>query len=221
MTDQSTCELKPIVAALSPEERAAAAARAAARAVVVAKKRAQFLRVPENALPDGWRWHVVQTEGRREVTAGEEIDKLGFAVWVPSFEKLIVDRRSPSRARRKKLVRRPVFPNYLLVGFKPSAKWSDIAHARGVTGIVMAATRPEPVPTDAVERLITAARRNFDEEIASMFKPGNKVRLTDGPFRFFTGEIEDVDSNLRIIALIDAFGRKVRLLTSEEVLELV
>lgn len=214
-------ELRPIVSALSPEERAAANARAAARAEASKKKREQILGVPAKALPDGWCWHVVQAEGRREVTAGEEIDKLGFVSWVPSFEKLIVDRRSPSRARRKKLVRRAAFPGYLLVGFSPSAKWSDIAHARGVTGIVMGATRPEPVPHASAERLLAAAKRNFDEEIASKFRPGNKVRLTDGPFKFHSGEIADVDSNLRIIALIEAFGRKVRLLTSEEVLELV
>lgn len=213
--------LPRIITALSAQQQIEAALRAKARADERERKRATFVLVPETPLPSGWRWHVVQTEARREMTAAEEIDKLGFRPWVPTYRKLVVDRRSPSRKRRKKEVDRPVFASYLLVGFAVDAAWADIAHARGVAGIVMGATHPEPMPETGMVKLLAEAKRNFGIEIQSKFKRGDQVRLTEGPFAFMTGEIDEVDSNLRIIALISAFGRKVRVMTSEEVLELV
>lgn len=215
--------LQLIATALSAEERAAAAVRARARAAERAAKREKFMQVPAAPLPEGWRWHVVQSEARRELTAAEDIDKLGFIPWVPSFEKEIVDRRSASRSRRTEIVRRVVFPRYLFVGFAQSAAWSDIAHARGVTGMVMAATRPEPVPDPQIAEALFHASYNFGQPLGreSKFKPGDDVRAVDGPFSGLQGNVVDVDSSLRITVLMALFGRKVRVMTSEEVLELV
>jgi transcriptional antiterminator NusG len=221
-----TRALPRIITALSPEEQFAAALRAKARAEERKRKRDGFLLPPAEQLPNGWRWHVVQSEGRRELLAAEEIDKLDdFKPWVPSYEREIVDERRFSRRgpRPTKIVRRVVFPNYLFVAFAAAAPWGAIAHAKGVAGMVMSGTRPEPVPDPQIVRVLNEARYNFGLPIKrkSKFEAGQQVRATDGPFFGFEGDIEAVDSSLRIVVLMSLFGRKVRVTQSEEMLELV
>jgi transcription antitermination factor NusG len=219
-----TRALPRIITALSPEEQFEAALRARRRSEERKRKRDAFMLPPADELPQGWRWHVVQSEGRRELLAAEEIDKLeGFKPWVPSYEREIVDRRSPSRARRSEIVRRVVFPCYLFVAFAPGAPWAGMAHAKGVAGMVMAGTRPEPVPDPQIARVLYEARYNFGLPIKreSKFEPGDEVRATDGPFFGFEGEVESVNSSLQIVWLMSLFGRKVRMTSTEEMLELV
>ena len=177
--------------------------------------------IPED---DPWtrpgEWFVVHTQSgyEKKVTANlqSRIDSMNmedriFEVVIPMEE---VDE---FRNGRKQTVQRKVFPGYLLVRARmDDESWYCIRNTPGVTGFV-GQSRPGQKPTPLARKDV----RNFlsakatDPERQARRKPkldfdvGESVRVREGPFADFSGEIAEINADhMKLKVLVNIFGRE-------------
>ena len=152
------------------------------------------------------RWYVAYTQPQRERQAFEHLKRQGFEAYLPCYRKL---RR---HARRRELVRAPLFPRYLFVAVDVAAqRWRAINGTRGVCHLVCDGIRPAPVPDGIIERLRV---REDDEGCVSLaslalFDPGASVHVIGGVFAGHRGIYERMTDGERVVVLLDLLGRKV------------
>ena len=165
-------------------------------------------------------WYVVHTQSgyEKKVTANlhSRIESMNmehsiYEVVIPMEE---VDE---FRNGRKQTVQRKVFPGYLLVRARmDDESWYCIRNTPGVTGFV-GQSRPGQKPTPLSRRDV----RNFlstkgaDPERQARRKPkleyevGESVRVREGPFADFSGEIAEINADhLKMKVLVNIFGRE-------------
>jgi transcriptional antiterminator NusG len=115
------------------------------------------------------------------------------------------------KSGQKRTSERMFFPGYVLVQMElDDDSWHLVKETPRVMGFIGGkADKPAPI-TDKEAELIL--RRVQDSEEAprpkTLFEPGEMVRVTDGPFNDFNGNVEEVNyekSKLRVAVSI--FGR--------------
>jgi len=159
------------------------------------------------------RWYIVHTysgfEAKVKESLQQRVDVLGMAkeideILIPTEE--VVEVRDGRKTRSK----RKFFPGYVLVKmFMSDAAWHVVKNTPKVTGFVGTGNKPVPLRDDEVQRIV-------NEIVVAAEKPkpkfefsiGETVRIVDGPFSNFTGEVEEVNedrSTLKVMVTI--FGR--------------
>jgi transcription antitermination factor NusG len=174
----------------------------------------------------GPRWHLVQVApGERDKHAVEWLARRGYEPYYPVIRSLRrpaanrLSRKQRAEGRALREVLEPIFHRYVLTRFDPRAGgWREIFRASGVTGIACEGNMPVPISDDLVARL---RANEVDGAIpgetpaSELFHLGQLVEVTEGPFRFFRGTVERInsstidglDSQTRITVAIDIFGR--------------
>ncbi|AIY64378.1 transcription termination/antitermination protein NusG [Pseudoalteromonas piratica] len=160
------------------------------------------------------RWYVVQAfsgfEKRVAQTIIEHIKIQGLEdsfgeVLVPTEE--VVEMKSGQKRRSE----RKFFPGYVLVEMDMNdASWHLVNSTPRVMGFIGGTSdRPAPISKKEADRILNRLQENADApKPATLFEPGEVVRVTDGPFADFNGVVEEVDydrSRLKVSVLI--FGR--------------
>ena len=160
------------------------------------------------------RWYVVQAfsgfEKRVAQTIIEHIKIQGLAdsfgeVLGPTEE--VVEMKSGQKRRSE----RKFFPGYVLVEMDMNdASWHLVNSTPRVMGFIGGTSdRPAPISKKEADRILNRLQENADApKPATLFEPGEVVRVTDGPFADFNGVVEEVDydrSRLKVSVLI--FGR--------------
>ena len=153
------------------------------------------------------RWYIVYTRTQAEWKAYEHLGRQGFDAYLPCYRKL---RR---HARRRDVVRAPLFPRYLFVAVDLVARgWRAINGTRGVCHLVGDGARPTPVPDDIVNDLRAREDERGVLPLASLLvlERGARVRIVDGAMADQTGIYERMTDDERIVILLNLFGRAVR-----------
>ncbi len=128
-------------------------------------------------------------------------DKI-FQVVVPTEEEIEV------KDGKRRTIERKVFPGYILVQMiMDEESWYVVRNTPGVTGFVGMGNRPTPLRPEEVQAIM----RRMEAEaprIKVTFKPGQKVRIIDGPFNEFIGIVDEIDmERAKVRVLVSFFGR--------------
>lgn len=87
--------------------------------------------------------------------------------------------------------------------------WYVVRNTPGVTGFVGMGNEPTPLRPEEVSQIM----RRMEAEAPKLkvtFKPGQKVRIVDGPFNEFIGTVGDIDmEKAKVRVLVSFFGREV------------
>jgi transcription antitermination factor NusG len=150
------------------------------------------------------RWFVAQTIARREIGAAFQLERQGFKVFLPQMVKTV------RHARKFHTVRAAVFPGYVFVAFALGRdRWRSINGTIGVSRLIMGENLPIPVPQGLVETLMvyrdSEGLCRFDREL----KPGDAVRVVNGPLAHIVGTIASLDDKGRARVLLDLMGGQV------------
>jgi transcriptional antiterminator RfaH len=143
------------------------------------------------------QWFVVHTKPRQEQRALENLQRQGFAAWLPmlSVEKF-------RRGRLEKVVE-PMFSRYLFIQLdKVSSNWSPIRSTMGVSQLVRFGQVAAKVPHAWVEAM--RAQPLLKE---SLFKSGDKVVMAEGMLKGLEAIYVQPDGELRAMVLIDLLSR--------------
>lgn len=126
-----------------------------------------------------------------------------FQVVVPTEDEIEV------REGKRRTVERRVFPGYILVQMiLTDDSWYVVRNTPGVTGFVGMGNEPTPLRPEEVQGIIKRMEAETPK-IKVTFKPGQKVRIIDGPFNEFIGVVDAIDmERAKVRVLVSFFGRE-------------
>lgn len=173
-------------------------------------------------------WYAVITNPKCEAKAEDNLRAAGFETYMAwqRFE------RFNSRKKKRIIHEVRLFPRYLFLNVGPLARsetpWGVIRSCEGVEAVLGINGLPSPLSGEdrkAIERMRQAeANHEFDEtregklfrreigktkrETTRMkFPVGSKVRINDGPFATFGGEVTNVNGRGHLLVMTELFGR--------------
>ena len=112
-------------------------------------------------------------------------------------------------------VQKKVFPGYLLVRCElDDDSWRVVRNTPGVTGFVGLGAKPTPLSRKEVESILAVQPEGTDGAKKTrphrpMFEVGESVRVREGPFADFSGQIAEINEDqLKVKVLVNIFGRE-------------
>lgn len=159
-------------------------------------------------------WYVVQTyvgfEDKVKTVLQERVMQHGLQ---DSFGDILVPKEKVVEMRegKKRTAERKFFPGYLLVQMiMNNDTWHIVKGMSRVLGFVGGTKdKPTPISNDEADLMLQRMQEGADKLIPKVvFEPGEIIRVIDGPFKEFSGVVEDVNyekNRLRVSVLI--FGR--------------
>jgi len=160
------------------------------------------------------RWYVVHAYSGMEKSVArairERADRSGMTekfgrILVPTEE--VVEMKGGQR----KTTERRFFPGYVLVEMEmDDDSWHLVKHTNKVTGFIGGTgNRPTPISEKEVEKIMAQMQEGVEKpKPKTLFEVGEMVRVREGPFTDFNGNVEEVNyekSRLRVSVTI--FGR--------------
>ena len=177
----------------------------------LAAKRATEAGDSPDGQPQG-RWYVLHTYSgyenkvKRSIEHRVEALDLGdrvFEVVVPTQDEIEI------RNSQRHTVQRKVFPGYVLVRMEmDDDTWYALRNTPGVTGFVNVNNKPVPLAETEVQSILKGMTAEAPKVKVS-FQLGDTVRITDGPFADFRGEIDEINQEKgKIKGFVSFFGRE-------------
>lgn len=170
-------------------------------------------RLSEDVLEDDGRaWYVVHCysgyENKVRHNLEQRIETMGmkdeiFDVVVPTEEEIEV------KDGKRRTVERRVFPGYILVNLiLAEESWYVVRNTPGVTGFVGMGSTPTPLRSEEVAQIIKRMEADAPR-IKVTFKPGERIRIVDGPFNDFRGTVDVIDmEKAKVRVMVNFFGRE-------------
>ncbi len=160
------------------------------------------------------KWYVVHTLTGKEDSVKKSLEnqlesKPELKTFVASIM-IPTEKVSEVKGGEKKISERKFFPGYILVEMELNDKsWYLIKNTAGVTGFVGSKTKPVPLRKEEVDEIMDQTKEAKAKPVPKvLFKVGESVRVKDGPFKNFSGTIEDTNLEKgRIKVMISIFGR--------------
>ena len=167
--------------------------------------------MPKQTGEFGRNWYAVHTyAGYEDAVARnlrQRIDSMAmgdkiFNVLVPTEKKIKI------KNGKRKTVEEKIYPGYVLVEMiVTDDSWYAVRNTPRVTGFVGSGTTPTPLLSEEME--ILQKRMGVDEPRFKIdVSAGDAVKITDGPFKDFDGNVSEVDEEKgKIKVLVNMFGR--------------
>lgn len=160
---------------------------------------------------DGRSWYVIHCysgyENKVRYNLEQRIESMGmkdeiFDVVIPTQEEIEV------KDGKRRSIERHVFPGYVLVNMKMSEEsWYVVRNTPGVTGFVGMGNDPIPLRPEEVSQILKRMEAEAPT-IKVTYRPGEKVRIIDGPFNDFHGTVDEIDMDRsKVRVMVNFFGR--------------
>jgi len=175
---------------------------------------------PEDAaIQEGRAWYVIHTysgyENKVKTNLEHRIQTMDakdliFQVVIPTEDEIEI------RDGQRRTVARKIFPGYVLTQMielkeddvESSRAWFVVRNTPGVTGFVGSGTRPVPLEPPEVKRILRQMRVEAPK-VKVGFVVGQSVRIVDGPFQDFVGQVDDINLEKgKVKVLVSFFGRE-------------
>jgi len=179
--------------------------------LVEEKEQEEGREVEERPELEGKAWYVVHSysgyENKVKNNLEQRIESMGiqdkiFRVVVPTEEEIEV------RDGQRRITEKKIFPGYILVEMiMTDESWYIVRNTPGVTGFVGMGNRPTPLRSEEVQRIMKRMEAEAPR-VKVTFRPGQRVRIIDGPFTDFVGSVDDIDiDKSKVRVLVSFFGR--------------
>ncbi len=143
------------------------------------------------------KWYVLRVQTAREDQVKESLEKRIKArgleekitnIVVPT-EKVKEIKRGTATVRERK-----IYPGYVMVEMELDDETRALIHETpGVGSILGTGNTPVPIPEKEVEKMLLEAERAEEEPTTEItFAVGDRVRIREGLFQNFEGEIEEI-----------------------------
>ncbi len=157
-------------------------------------------------------WYVIQCKGSESFRAAEHLSNQGYEVFHPVLD--------VKRKRQGKLTTctEPLFPYYLFIRLdQVVSNWRPIRSTRGVLRLLTFGNTPIAVPNELIDTL--RAQPHRQEGSHSYFTAGEKVTITNGPFKDLEAIFTRCKGEERAIVLLNVLQRPQHVELSVESLE--
>jgi transcription termination/antitermination protein NusG len=115
------------------------------------------------------------------------------------------------KAGKKKIVERKLYPGYIVVKMHITDEtWFAVRETSGIGDFTGAGGRPSPMLPHEVARITPSEEEDSSDapKLDIKFKVTDRVKVKDGTFEGFEGEVSAIDSQSgKITVMINIFGR--------------
>jgi len=160
------------------------------------------------------RWYVVHAYSGMEKSVARALqDRVERAGMQGQFGKILVPTEEVVEMKngQRTISERRFFPGYVLVEMEMNDDtWHLVKNTGNVTGFVGGSGhRPTPISEKEVDKIMSQMQEGVEKpKPKTLFEVGEMVRVKEGPFTDFNGNVEEVNyekSRLRVSVTI--FGR--------------
>ena len=174
-------------------------------------------------------WYVLRVQSSREEKIKENLEKRVKARGLEGlFDRMVIPTETVQEIKggKKRERKRKVYPNYLYLEVETEEDNAEGAEHRwkingdayhliretpGVGDFVGDRNQPVPMSTEDVSKIlrISEPKEEGEEKVVKIeFAKGDAVKIKDGPFDGFEGNVEEVDPEKgRIQVIVTIFGR--------------
>ncbi len=149
------------------------------------------------------RWYALHAHSGQEAHVQEMLlqgsEQLGLAHLVTNVL-VPMEEVAELRSGEKKMSSRKCFPGYVLVQLPQHPEnyaelWHLIKDTPGVTGFIGSRQIPVPMEDEEVNAIVEVIRGERERpKIKVAFDEGERVKIIDGPFANFLGQVTDINA---------------------------
>lgn len=160
------------------------------------------------------RWYVVHVYSGMEKSVHKALlERIERAELEHEFGRILVPSEEVVEVKggKKTITERRIFPGYVLVEMElTDDTWHLVKNTNRVTGFLGGSgNRPAPISEREVEKILSQMEEGVEKPRPKvLFEIGETVRVNEGPFADFNGNVEEVNyekSKVRVSVTI--FGR--------------
>lgn len=159
------------------------------------------------------RWYIVHTYSNFEKKVMESLKEQSAQKGLQDFfEQVIVPTEEVVEIRRGRRIKseRRFFPGYVLAKIDLTDEvFHLIKNTPKVTGFLGSGSKPVPISDAEANRILNQVAEGIEKPKATIhFEVGEQVRVAEGPFASFNGQVEEVDEERsRLKVAVSIFGR--------------
>ena len=159
------------------------------------------------------RWYIVHTYSNFEKKVSESIKEQAAQKHLEDyFEQVLVPTEEVVEIRRGRRIKseRRFFPDYVLAKVDLTDEvFHLIKNTPKVTGFLGSGSKPVPITEAEANRILNQVAEGVERPKAAIrFEVGEQVKVAEGPFASFNGQIEEVDEERsRLKVAVSIFGR--------------
>lgn len=162
-------------------------------------------------------WYILKVQSNRERTSSEALKRKVAIEGIGNlFGDIIVPTEKVTEFKngKKKTVERKIWPGYIAVQMHVNDDtWFAIRETAGIGDFTGASGKPIPMSPADVEKILPKeeGEEGSDEDVPKLnikFTEGDKVKVKDGNFENFEGEVDSIDHQSgKVSVMISIFGR--------------
>jgi transcriptional antiterminator NusG len=167
------------------------------------------------AVPVGqMEWYILKVQSNREDSVSEALRRRimlqGMEKW---FGEVVVPKEQVTdfKGGKKRVVSRKLYPGYILVQMiLNDDTWYLVRETGGIGDFTGSGGKPSPMLPQDVAKLLHKEEEQTAEapRLKINFKKGDRVKINEGTFENFEGEVEQIDeANGRVTVMLSIFGR--------------
>ena len=166
------------------------------------------------AIPLGKRWYVVHAYSGFEKSVSRALEeRINRAGMRDKFGQILVpvEEVVELKGGQKSISERKFFPGYILVEMELNDDtWHMVKNTNKVSGFVGGSSnRPTPISQKEVDKIMAQMQEGAEKPRPKvLFEVGEMVRVKDGPFTDFNGNVEEVNyEKNKLKVTVTIFGR--------------
>ncbi len=158
-------------------------------------------------------WYIVHTYSGYEQKVKESLEQRIETLHLEDrIGEVMIPREDVVERKKGKTVitSHKFFPGYILVNMEMDDEtWHVIKNTPKVTGFIGTGREPTPLTEEEVEKIVNQVSSAAEEPKPRFsFEEGEKVRIIDGPFNDFSGVVEAVNEDKKLLKImVTIFGR--------------
>jgi transcription termination/antitermination protein NusG len=163
------------------------------------------------------QWYILKVQVNREESIRRALERRVKVAGLERFFGEIVipteDVAEYNKSGKRRIVKKKLYPGYLMIHLALNDDtWFLVRETPGIGDFTGSAGKPTPMAAHEVQRIVMATKGveagETPVKTAIPFKPGDRVRVKEGYFENFEGDVESIDeANGRITVMINIFGR--------------
>ncbi len=176
---------------------------------------------PSAPTAPGMGWYVLRVASNKEEQVRDALErKVKIEGLEDRIGRILVPMVKEKTIRRgqARIVQRKMYAGYVFVematepdGSIPENVWFLVKETTGVGDFIQSDGRPTSMKDSEVDRMLAAVAQPEDEAAMSgvKFRQGDRVKIREGPFENFEGDVEAVDEQKGMVTvLLTVFGRQ-------------
>jgi len=159
-------------------------------------------------------WYILKVQSNREKSISAALKrKIAVEGLEDYFDDVIVpvEKVTEFKGGKKKVVNRKLYPGYIVVHMCINDDtWFAVRETSGIGDFTGSGGKPTPMLPHEVARIIQDEEEETEDtpKLNINFKVDDKVKVNDGNFESFEGDVSEIDEQSgRITVMINIFGR--------------